>query len=676
MTADPDKLSYVDVDGAEQSHLIEPVGPAPLGEHRQIGIHTRELRLVGSNDFIVQRFVVADDDADAVELSRKLDGEIIAGLRITRAFVTVAPMVPHLIGYRPDVERPYALWSGGLTGRPVREVAGRLMANELDQVTAQLFQGLCTLDGSGVVHRNLHPETVTWDGERLRLGWLDWAALTGEPRTQSGAGPWASPEQRNASGMADPRDDVWSAIMLLSYLASGEEPGTDPAQVLSRLGERFERLVPETVKPRASLRPRAGDVLTRLSIPPPPLVARPPDREFLEGSRRFDEILAAKQAARQPVWQAAPARPPKRRWWQRHAAPAPPPPTPPAFPARPCYRCLGSVSWTNQLAELYVVQGGHHVPLDLTGVTEVTQVEDLLLSAFVRCPHSVRQQEAHFLPVRYLRSGHPLNIGVVGKSASGKTHLLAGMMREIELGALNRVGLQTTAVDIAWNADFRAQHVRVLYERSETLPATVVTEGVDFSFGYLMSDGRTQRPVMFFDVAGEDLSPAASQQTRQATRHLAIADAFMFMVDADPSTVDPTYGAVLDRIARRVGTDGLLDAHGIVVVTKADLLRFQAPADRWIRQLDYAVPQRRAQLLAESRDVYAYLYRQGRFQLLDPFAKCRHSSLHFVSATGSNSRGNRFPAGARPLRCLEPLISLLIISGILPPPASASEEGS
>jgi len=269
--------------------------------------------------------------------------------------------------------------------------------------------------------------------------------------------------------------------------------------------------------------------------------------------------------------------------------------------------------------------------------------------------------DPHFLPVEYLRSGPAINVGIIGRSGIGKTHLLAGIMREIGNDALERYDIKTRAVDIAAHDRFRTQKIVPLYEQNQMLPSTPPSQAVDFSDGVTLTTGTERRPLMFFDVAGENL--LAQQQLSPTSQFIAALDALMFVVPADETANDATFSVTLDRLDSRRGPDGLLDVPAVVVVTKCDKARFVEPIDRWIRQRDRI---QSADQRAESRDVYAYLHSRGLKQLLTPVSRCRRSSLHFVSATGTSAVGQRFPRGAEPQRCLAPLLSLLRMTDVLP----------
>ena len=53
----------------------------------------------------------------------------------------------------------------------------------------------------------------------------------------------------------------------------------------------------------------------------------------------------------------------------------------------------------------------------------------------------------HYLPADYGRHGTPAVIAFIGKSQSGKSHLLTAMIAEIERGGLAEYGISSRAID-------------------------------------------------------------------------------------------------------------------------------------------------------------------------------------------------------------------------------------
>ena len=339
-----------------------------------------------------------------------------------------------------------------------------------------------------------------------------------------------------------------------------------------------------------------------------------------------------------------------------------------------CPYCLDSVCYDEDA--LYTRNARQeHEPLDLSGEYNDLRRDDVLHGAFQRCPHS-GGMETHYLPVPYLRSGTPLTVAMVGSSAAGKTHLLASMIGEVERGGLEPYGLTCRPLNPEWHSQFLREYVQPLYE-GRVLSRTTTAGFAFFADGLLVSGHGTTRPVMFFDLAGEDLV-----EHGEVTRFLAGMGAFIFVVDPlralrvphleqerDRARVrerglgDEAFATVLGRIPR--ARHRYVDVPAAVALTKSDLMRFDPPVDRWLRQpLPAGLTGR--ELREESRDAYAFVRRHGSRAWLRPFTECARCSLHFVSATDGRQQASVYPNGVNPRRVLAPLLSIFAMSGILP----------
>jgi hypothetical protein len=301
---------------------------------------------------------------------------------------------------------------------------------------------------------------------------------------------------------------------------------------------------------------------------------------------------------------------------------------------------------------------------DLAGLSP--EQETLLMQTVSwRCPN-LGAMGMHFLPDAYGKHGKPVVLGFVGDSSSGKTHLLAAMIGEIERGelargALARYGLSWRPVDQYRHQVFLDENVRPLLDRSQVLSRTG-EQIISFADALLIGQGANEpRPVALFDVAGEELKDATD-----AKRFLEIADGFIFVIDPDHlgsgNKVDPTFSAVLSSMSGRLGS-----VSAAVVLNKADQCRFDDPVALWMRRAPDPFDQEAGR--QESADVYAYLYRRKASACARPFRECGRATLHVASATGGR-RGEgaddrRYPRGVHPQRVLAPLLSLLVMTGLL-----------
>jgi hypothetical protein len=120
-----------------------------------------------------------------------------------------------------------------------------------------------------------------------------------------------------------------------------------------------------------------------------------------------------------------------------------------------------------------------------------------------------------------------------------------------------------------------------------------------------------------------------------------------------------------------------------IVINKCDEVRFEDPVLRWLRRPPLSafrtvrMPDRPL-LWQESRDAYAFLFQRGMHAWLRPYAAFRQATLHFVSATGTQGVPGTdefgtefvdFSRGVRPKRVLDPLVSILAMSGMFGPAA-------
>ncbi|MER5819402.1 hypothetical protein ABT140_29330, partial [Streptomyces californicus] len=349
-----------------------------------------------------------------------------------------------------------------------------------------------------------------------------------------------------------------------------------------------------------------------------------------------------------------------------------------------CPYCLEEIRL--DLSHLYVTDDrNQYQPLDLSGITNPVRRDDAMRAAVQRCAADPDFPD-HYIPVPYLTHGRPLTVAMIGQSSAGKSHLLTQMIAEITDGGLRRYGVDWQSVNPEQHARFVRERVQPLRSGKVLAHTGSVHEFAQFVESLLLTDAHGRvRPVAFFDLGGEDLV-----RTDEVLRFLLGVDALVFVVDpvlalplpqldslrADLEVEvdrdgDTAFGTVLDRLPRK---GPYLETPAVMVLGKADLLRFQPPVDRWLEEGPAAAigPD---QFLAESADVHALLHRHAGQAWLRPFDAFRRCTLHVASATGGRESGGRYPAGARPRRVLEPLVSLLAMHGIIEAPGGAASFG-
>ncbi|MFI0976499.1 hypothetical protein ACH4SP_05670 [Streptomyces sp. NPDC021093] len=646
-----------------------------------------------------------------------LEREIAAAVTVERSYgeEEYGEIFTRLVGFNLEVAEPFVLYRRP-AGEPLAGLAGSLGIQAQRNVIGQLVLSVRLLGSAGIVHRDLTPHTVRWDGARVQLTEPYCAARVGDPRDAFGTGPWASPEQREGQGDADERDDVWSVAQLAYTLLSGRQgnsggPPVDLADYrqLAALGggRAFE--------PRVTERPLAAELLRLLGAPDPLAGASPHSDPLLRGRDEFDARTAKKRQARgiverpyngtstdrgpdgpegqdgvngQEIGYEYPSRPSRRTLRglfgpgasRRPAAqlepePEPEPASRPFATPRPplCPHCRLPVVYDE--SRLFARNAKkEYKPLDLTAERRPMHVKEALRHAFQKCPHAPGDRP-HYLPVPYLTHGEPLTVAMVGSSAAGKTHLLAAMLGEIEQGGLEAYGLTCLPLNPDWHREFLQEKVQRLHQ-GEMLDGTNQVPFADFADGLLVSGHGATRPVLFFDLAGEDLA-----QDNEVGRFLGEVGAFIFVLDPlralrlaslDPvrervgihqrDLGDEAFTTVLNRIPRN---GRYVDAAAAVAVNKSDLVRFDPAVDRWLNR----PPASRfdvGTVREESRDAYAYVRHHGSRAWLKPFDDCGRCTLHFVAATGGQERDAAFPHGVRPRRVLAPLLSIFAMCGLLP----------
>ena len=337
-----------------------------------------------------------------------------------------------------------------------------------------------------------------------------------------------------------------------------------------------------------------------------------------------------------------------------------------------CPECLDYITWQETPLYERMVREGRWREVSLAHINNPTKQADRRSVCYIKCPNPSRDTPEHYLPVIYRDHGKPIIVGLIGSRKSGKTHLLAAMIHEALRGGLNRYGITVEPADELRHKDFQRQIERLL----SGLQLSGTTENITtFAEMLLVRSRNGNRPLVFFDVAGEDFT---NTDSGRRARFLLGATSLMFIEDvAEPiaalQSIDdakteqyagnPYFTAALARIRNRPDAP---DLPAVIVLTKSDQLRYQYPIDGWLRREAGTHGLSAAEFLAESKDVYAFLAQYGAdatLSVYDQFTKC---TLHFVSATGiSSDDGGTYPRGIRPARVLQPLVALLAMGGVL-----------
>ncbi len=511
-----------------------------------------------------------------------LDTEAGTALHLARALEgTPYPyLFPSVVGYELDAAEPFLLYAAP-RGVPVGRT--QLTSAADHRVFARdLALALCLLDGEGLVPRGVSPATVHWDGTALQLWGLEGTARIGRPRSPWGRAPYCSPEQRRGEGHVDARDAVWSAAQVLYQVVTGRAGPADRAPEDLARHRALAGTLPRAFAPAAAGRPTPAALLELLApedarrlLPVAAGAARTRHEAFdrtLEAKRRASAPLAGDPASGADGAAGAEAAPGDVL----------------------CPYCLEEIRL--DLSHLYVTDDrNQYQPLDLSGITNPVRRDDAMRAAVQRCAADPDFPD-HYIPVPYLTHGRPLTVAMIGQSSAGKSHLLTQMIAEITDGGLRRYGVDWQSVNPEQHARFVRERVQPLRSGKVLAHTGSVHDFAQFVESLLLTDAHGRvRPVAFFDLGGEDLV-----RTDEVLRFLLGVDALIFVVDpvlalplpqldslrADLEVEvdrdgDTAFGTVLDRLPRK---GPYLETPAVMVLGKADLLRFQPPVDRWLEE--------------------------------------------------------------------------------------------
>lgn len=303
-------LRFCGLDGRYRSMTFLG-GPWEYGVGWQLPV--RRLRTTADHTELLQKAVPVELGRLSPVAYDRLENEIRAGVRLDERYRLAYPSeLLRLVGYNVDVVEPFLLFEPP-DGPPVGEVAGTLLTEQQQAFVTNLLRGLTLLGEAGIVHGNLNPTAVRWDGRSVHLGDLTHARMLGEVRPGDGAAPWAAPERRAVDGEAAVSDDVWSAGMLIYHVITGRPVAqlTDGPNLDAR-GTSVRRLLDGVFAIAPQSRPSVTELLARSrGGAPAPIVEPLPDGAFTAGRAEFDKVRARKvQPAEQPV---APSKPRARR---------------------------------------------------------------------------------------------------------------------------------------------------------------------------------------------------------------------------------------------------------------------------------------------------------------------------------------------------------------------------
>ncbi len=308
MTTDEEVLCR-DLSGA-----LHRVRLADRGEFSSPGSMLHQRLVTGPHDALfLRKYVPIEAGRRNPGLYDLLDNEIRVTAHLTRMTGGRAGEVPALLGYNVDVEEPFALLRPYI-GQPAAEAVRILDQERMRHLQIGVLRALHLTGEAGVVHGALSLDTLRWNGSIAQLVDFESAQLTGEPRRPAG-GPRQSPERHQGAGPADPRDDVWSAGVLIRELVMGPQAIAAPADQ-SADPERLRERLNEVFHP-VEQRPPAAELLRRMRVTAEPLRGADPQFGLADGYRMFDEACHRKGAPPPGPPPAGPGPGPGRRGWRR-----------------------------------------------------------------------------------------------------------------------------------------------------------------------------------------------------------------------------------------------------------------------------------------------------------------------------------------------------------------------
>ncbi|MGW3467742.1 hypothetical protein ACWDKQ_04555 [Saccharopolyspora sp. NPDC000995] len=629
------------IDGTPRTIRLAVVGDVGVSGG---GLPTR-LVSVDDGPQLLQKWVPRADSGGLGRL-RPLDREIRALHRFAWAFPhdSYPPELPRLRYYDVDGDEPFVLVEP-YRGEPVEGLLPALGAQHRYRLQVGVLRALHLAAVAGVTHGRVELGTLRWDSGRRTVQLVDFerAAGIGEPRE--------TPDGQRA----DVRDDVWDAGLALwrtvhPHTGRGAPDLTVDGGALSTLLDGVFVNPPES-------RPTPADLLTRLREPTESPVFVP-GSALVPGVEAYVDLLRRKRgrAAARAV-RSAPSRSwlPWRRAWKSEVDEQP--------ALVRCPVCLDSYPRPLPDDELWRHEDGTFVEDDSSS-QDPQKRQFRSLSGYRRCPNPSEDVAEHFLPATYYDHGPPLVVAMIGRPSAGKTHLLAAMVREVvDRGGLTPYGLTATALDLHRHDRYRKQTLEPA-GRGAQLPGT--PEGLtDPAEILLLSGPGGIRPLVFFDVAGEDLQAVGDARL---ARFLIGTGAVIFVhgLEAAPECVGNR--AFEMSLARLRAVPDFERLPAAIVATKSDRLRYLPPIDRWLRHGNGSLAAIDPALLhMESSSVYAFLRNRGEHAALTPFSVFDRCTLHFVSASGSEAAPGeeRFPRGFEPVRALQPLIAILAMAGMI-----------
>ena len=321
-------MSTAQRDDTAEVRFLNPYGlpcavAARFGPTTATGEVRRTRRLTGDQGWVVDQHLVTVRARAAYSAREEVEREIGAAVAIVRRVGESPPSAAFLpfVGYDLDGSEPFVLYRPS-RGEPVARLAGRLPNAEWQRLVQSLAVAIRVLHAAGVVHRDITPWTVRWDGEEVQLGRPATADLAGRRRVAVGSWPYAAPEQLAGHGRLDSRDDLWSLAQVGYFLLTGRPAASaGPPPDLAHM-PLLDRSLRPLFAVAAAARPDPVQTVRLLSCADRLAAERVGD-PLAAGRHAFDPALRTKRAlaAAGPV---APSEDGRTRTWFRRPRPTSP----------------------------------------------------------------------------------------------------------------------------------------------------------------------------------------------------------------------------------------------------------------------------------------------------------------------------------------------------------------
>ncbi|MCK2243614.1 MULTISPECIES: hypothetical protein [unclassified Crossiella] len=615
---------------AEVANGQSPARPLADAEHGPL-----PSRLVAVNGITLLHKQVPRDPAGTPGPLAALDREIRATHRFAQLFPAEAypPELPRLRYYDVDSEDPFVLLEPA-RGVPAAAALPRLSAQDRHRFQAGLLRALHLAEVAGLTHGGVDLDALRWDPTTRSVQLLDFhRAAPGDIRADiwdAGLVIWRAAYPGHLGRSAPDLHANGGALRVLLDGVFTDPPTArpGPAELLNRL--------------RESVRPKVIDLGARLA---------PGQHAFDLALRRKRERATAEPDQDGQIW------PRLREMWRRIRTTDDELP-----PLVRCPVCLDRYPPPENGLWRRDPDGAYH-ELTVHGRDPV-KGEMNLVNTYRRCPNPSGDTDEHYLPATYFTHEPPLVVAMIGRPTAGKTHLLAALVRElVEQDGLAPYGLTVVPLDLHRHDEYRTAVLEPA-GRGARLPRTPKQVTGPAEILLIRGPYRT-RPLVLFDVAGEDLEAVGDNES---ARFLIGVDAVLFVHGLEPTPERGGNQALEMSLARFQAVPELERLPAAIVATKADRLRYQPPVSHWLREENQRHTTVDPELIwRESRDVYAFLHQRQEFGALAPFGVFDRCTLHFVSATGTEAAPAEpvFPRGFAPSRVLQPLVSILAMAGVL-----------